>query len=103
MLRVINKSKLTEQCAYEMAARQNEADWWYYVLHDQEMSSYILDTLVTFHDLINRLGIFDNVYRRALEIYDFSQSGRDGYVPDLDIIERFHDDFESHRKSSLLF
>lgn len=103
MLRVLNKSKLIDQFAYELAVRQNEADWWYYILHDQEMSSFVLDGLQTFNDIANRFGIYDEMYHQALQIYDFSQSGKDGYNPDLDMIEDFHHQFEDYRNSSLLF
>lgn len=103
MIRVINRNRLINEFAEELACIQNEADFWYYILHDQEMSSFVLDTLGSSRDLAYRLGILDEVYKQALTIYDFSQSGKDGFRPDLEYIEQMHQRFEEQREHQLVF
>lgn len=103
MLRIVNYDKLISQFAEEIAYHQNDADWWYYIMQDQEMSSWILDTLLGIKDVANRLGILEESWDLALNLYDFSNSGKSGFQPDLNHIQRMHDYFEGNRRTQLIF
>lgn len=103
MLRVINYDRLVSQFAEELAYCQNAADYWYYVQKDQEMSSFMLDNLGGLRDVASKLGILQEVYDCALQIYDFSKSGTDDFVPNIALIRDVYDHFEEYKHSTLLF
>jgi hypothetical protein len=69
--------------AEELAYLQMKADKWLYVLHDQEMSGNILGHVGSLKGWLIELGICNEVYTEAYKIYDFRNSGKKDFVPDI--------------------
>ena len=103
MIRVINIDKLISILSKELAYLQWSADYWYYINHDQEMSSYELDKITELKNIANDLKILDEVWDSALEIYDFTNSGKRSFKPNIKYIDDFKSFFEDHHKSRLIF
>ena len=99
----ITKKKLIAKMAKELAYLQISADWWYYcfpreTLSDgttkkQDMSSHMLDKVTELRCICHELGIIKEVYEEAYKIYDFRNSGKKDFVPDVALIEKLHRDF----------
>lgn len=66
--------------AEEYAKIQKKADKYYYINNNTTMSSFILDEAIVIRDLAIKLGIWVDVYAKALKIYDFRNSGKKGYI-----------------------
>lgn len=77
-----NKFKETtiNTLANKLASLQRKADVWYYERHNQDMSSFCLSQVTPIVDVASELGISTEVYQRAYKIYDFFNSGREGYT-----------------------
>lgn len=103
MIRVFNRDKVIDTFAEELAYLQVSADYWYYILHDNDMSDHELNYVTELRNNAYRLNILDEVYDRALQIYDFSQSGKEGFNPDIDTIERVHHQLEDCNRTRLIF
>lgn len=71
---------LIEAFAAEVAEYQRKADVAYYIRHDQDHSSFLLDCAWAIKNLAIKLGICGEVYQRAYEYYDFRNSGKSGYT-----------------------
>lgn len=69
-----------EHFAQEVARLQKQADTAFYVLCDQNHSSWLLDQVFALKELAMKMGIWEHVHARAVEIYDFRNSGRQGYT-----------------------
>lgn len=80
----VMRSTIIHEFAKQIAHQQKRADYWFYVQGDPEMSSYMLDGVHPLVHMCNRLGITDKVYEEAYKIYDFRDSGKDDYVPNLE-------------------
>ena len=97
----ITKKKLIKKLAEELAYLQIRADWWYYVYSEKdnkEMSSKQLDAVDELRCICNDLGILKEVYDEAYKIYDFRNSGKKDYVPDVGLIKQLNRDFCEPRK-----
>ena len=97
----ITKKKLVKKFAEELAYLQIRADWWYYVYSgkdNQEMSSSILENVTELRCICNDLEILKEVYDESYKIYDFRNSGKKGYVPNLELIKQLDKDFCEPRK-----
>lgn len=66
--------------AEELATKQRKADEWYYLQNNQKMSSHLLDQALAIKELAIKLGIDNEVYNKAYQIYDFRNSGKTGYT-----------------------
>lgn len=66
--------------AEELAEKQRKADLWFYNMNNQEMSDYTLIGVETLKNLAIKLGICQEVYSEAYKIYDFRNSGKQGYI-----------------------
>jgi len=75
----VNKA-VVEAFAQELACWQKMADVAYYVNGNQEESSSLVDKAFAIKELANKLGICGDVYERAYQIYDFRNSGKEGYT-----------------------
>jgi hypothetical protein len=53
------------------------------------MSSYTLDKVIPLRDMCRDLGIEKQVYEEAYKIYDFRNSGKDDYEPDLELLKNY--------------
>lgn len=104
----ITKKKLIKKMAEELAYLQIRADWWYYcsrseTLSDgsttkQDMSSHMLDKVTELRCICVELGIIKEVYNEAYKIYDFRNSGKKDFVPDIEMIERLNREFCEPKK-----
>lgn len=94
----ITKRKLVNEFAKELAYLQIRADWWYYASRAedkerQNMSSKMLDDVTELRCICSNLGIIKAVYEKAYKIYDFRNSGKKGFVPDVNLIEKLNKEF----------
>ena len=106
----ITKKKLIKQLAEELAYLQIRADWWYYCypseivdkesnITKQDMSSRELDAVTELKNICVGLGICPEVYAEAYKIYDFRNSGKKDYEPDVKLIRKLDSEFCEPRKS----
>ena len=86
---------------------QIRADWWYYYFPNekvdenttkQDMSSMELDGVTELRCICSDLGILNEVYDEAYKIYNFRNSGKKDYVPDVGLIKQLNRDFCEPRK-----
>lgn len=77
---LMTRKQLIKELAFSIADTQKRADEWYYERKDQGHSSWLLDQVIPLKDFATRLNICSQVYDEAYKIYDFRNSGRDGYV-----------------------
>lgn len=97
----ITKKKLVKKLAEELAYLQVRADWWYYVYNGkdkQEMSSKQLDAITEVRCVCIELGILQDVYKEAYKIYNFKNSGKKDFVPDVELIKKLDAEFCEPRK-----
>ena len=99
----ITKKKLIKKFAEEMAYLQIRADWWFYVAsgdkeENQNMSNSQLEGVTELRCICNDLGILREVYDEAYKIYVFRNSGKKGYVADVELIKQLDRDFCEPRK-----
>ncbi len=99
----ITKKKLIKKFAEELAYLQIRADWWYYVSNmkdkeKQKMSSMELDAVTELRCICHDLGILKEVYEEAYKIYDFRNSGKKDFVPNVELIKQLNRDFCELRK-----
>lgn len=71
---------VVEAFAQELACWQKMADVAYYEKGNQEENSCLLDKAFALKELANKMGICGDVYERAYQIYDFRNSGKEGYT-----------------------
>ena len=103
MRKFITKKKLIKKFAEELAYLQIRADWWFYVssLKDEEkqnMSSMELDAVTELRCICLDLGILKEVYEEAYKIYDFRNSGKKDFVPDIELINQLNINFCEPKK-----
>lgn len=94
----ITKRKLVNEFAKELAYLQIRADWWYYAskIEDEErqnMSSKMLDDVTELRCICSKLGIMKEVYAKAYKIYDFRNSGKKDFQPDIELIKKLNEEF----------
>lgn len=94
----ITKRKLVNEFAKELAYLQIRADWWYYAskIEDEErqnMSSKMLDDVTELRCICSKLGIMKEVYEKAYKIYDFRNSGKKDFQPDIELIKKLNEEF----------
>lgn len=77
---VFKKSDVIGIMAKELAVCQRIADKRFYEEGDKEASSLMLMQASGIKDLASELGICGDVYAQAVEIYDFRNSGKEGYT-----------------------
>lgn len=99
----ITKKKLIKKFAEELAYLQIRADWWYYVSQvkeeeKQNMSSMELDAVTELRCICHDLGIIKEVYGEAYKIYDFRNSGKKDFVPNVELIKKLNVEFCEPRK-----
>lgn len=100
----ITKKKLIKKLAEELAYLQIRADWWYYCFPSeivdedsnttkQDMSSHELDGVTELRAIAKELGILSEVYKEAYKIYDFRNSGKKDFVPNIELIRKLDREF----------
>ena len=104
----ITKKKLIKKLAEEMAYLQIRADWWYYVselsaVTRKEMSSNMIKEYNEVRRICYKLGILRKTYNEALKIYDFRESGRKDYKPNIELIKKLDKEFcEPYKKKRVI-
>ena len=83
----IEKKELINKFTKEIARLQKKADRYYYIENDKEMADYVLIYAIELKEFASKLGICEEMYQEAYKIYDFRNSGKDGYVPNADQLE----------------
>jgi len=78
--KIILRKTIIKYFAEELANLQKSADTWYYIKHDQNQSSYVLDVATGIIRLARKMGILNEIYEEAYKIYDFRNSGKTGYT-----------------------
>ena len=98
----ITKKKLIKKLAEELAYLQIRADWWYYCFSGervdktttkQDMSSSMLDLVAEVRAIASEFGILAEVYQEAYKIYDFRNSGKKDFVPNIELIKKLDREF----------
>ena len=100
----ITKKRLIKILAEEIAYLQIRADWWYHCFSNdmvdkennitkQDMSSSELDLVTEVRAIAMRFDILPQVYEEAYKIYDFRNSGKKDFVPDIELIKRLDREF----------
>ena len=100
----ITKKKLVKTLAEEIAYLQIKADWWYYCfpsdvvdkesnITKQDMSSSELELVTEVRAIAIRFDILSQVYEEAYKIYDFRNSGKKDFEPNVELIKQLNRDF----------
>lgn len=79
-LPICRTKDVIEHFAQETARLQRMADVAFYTCNDREHSSWLCDQAYAIKGLAQKMGIWKPVYERAVEIYDFRNSGKAGYT-----------------------
>lgn len=86
---IVTRKSMVMEFAKEIADLQRRADMEYYKPHlkdyepkehENDSASWLLDQVYSLKQMCQRLGIAKRVYAEAKKIYDFSNSGKDGYT-----------------------
>lgn len=102
------KKSIVKELAQELAYLQIRADWWFYVANgdkeeNRNMSSSELDLVTEVREIANRFGIIKEVYAEAHKIYDFRNSGKKNFAPDIELIKKMDKEFCEPRKKTRIF
>ena len=100
----ITKKKLIKTLDEEIAYLQIRDDWSYYCfpsdvvdkesnITKQDMSSSELDLVTEVRAIAMRFDILSQVYEEAYKIYDFRNSGKNDFVPDIELIKKLDREF----------
>ena len=105
---IFTRKKLINELAEEMAYLQIRADWWSYVskLGEEtkvQMVTNALDEYDEVRKICYKLGILKKTYYEALKIYDFRESCKKGYKPNIDLIKKLDKEFCEPYKKKRLF
>lgn len=84
---IVFRKTIIKAIAKEIAEYQRKADYFYYIRNDQEMSNYEVEHVTPLKYLANKLGITKQVYEEAYKIYDFRNSGKKNFKPNLEEIK----------------
>lgn len=79
-LPICRTKDVIEAFAQETARLQRMADVAFYTCDDREHSSWLCDQAYAIKSLAQKMGIWNLVHARAVEIYDFRNSGKAGYT-----------------------
>lgn len=77
---LIRRKTLIKEFAGEIAKLQKKADYWYYDRDNRAMFNYNIDKANAIAAFSRRFGICEEVYNEAYKIYDFRNSGKEGYI-----------------------
>ena len=98
---ILTKRKLVKKFAFELAYLQMKSDEWLYLNHNQNLSDYYLRAVSELRAVIVLLNLpIKKIYEEAKKIYDFTNSGKNGYEPDPQKIKnmiRFFEDWAHKR------
>lgn len=102
------RKSIIKELAQELAYLQIRADWWFYIANgdkeeNRNMSSSQLDLVTEVKEISNRFGIINEVYAEAYKIYDFRNSGKKDFVPDIELIKKLDREFCEPRKKTRVF
>lgn len=63
-----------------LAEMERRADVYFYVNDDATMTTYYLDRVDSVKDICDLIGCTTEVWAEAKKIYDFTNSGKEGYM-----------------------
>lgn len=86
------KMAFVNKMAAFVAEMQAMADLCFYERNDQSMTTHYLEKVDTAKDICDRFGYTSEVWQAAKKIYDFTNSGREGYTLKDGIIVRGEDE-----------
>ena len=80
MKTLVRRKTIIKEFAKELARLQKKADEWFYLKNNQNHADWILTKVDGIKGLAVSLNICEEVYKEAYKIYDFRNSGREGYT-----------------------
>lgn len=95
-LPICRTKDVIEHFAQETARLQRMADVAFYTCNDRDHSSWLCDQAYAIKGLAQKMGIWKIVHARALEIYDFRNSGKAGYTLEEGRIVKIQNDKEEN-------
>lgn len=99
-----SRKSIIKKFAYEMAYLQVGADYWHYIVENQDIVDNYMERIFEIKDFTHMLGILDEVYEEAYKIYDFRNSGKKDFVPIKNYIKTMHTKIaEPRKKKGLVF
>jgi hypothetical protein len=78
--KAVFRKKVIDAIAFKIADYQRKADIAYYNNNDAETSGNLLNLVFPLKQISQKLDIEHEVYEKAYGIYDFRNSGREGYI-----------------------
>lgn len=84
---LVTRRRMIKEFAKQIANLQKRADKYFYVDKNQDMSSYMLDRVIPIKHMCEDLHIVSQVYKEAYKIYDFRNSGKKDFVPNLELLK----------------
>lgn len=78
--KLVFRRKVINAIAFKIADLQRKADIEYYNNDNKDRACYLVDQVNPLKQLTIKLDICKEVYDEAYSIYDFRNSGRDGYI-----------------------
>ena len=79
-LPICRTKDVIEHFAQETARLQRMADVAFYTYNDLNNTDWLCDQAYAIKNLAEKMGIWAMVHARAIEIYDFRNSGKKGYT-----------------------
>ena len=102
--RVISRKSIIKKLAYEIAYLQVGADYWHYIVKNQDIVDNYMERIFEIKDLAYMLGILDEVYEEGYKIYNFKNSGKKDFVPNEYYIRTMYTKIaEPRKKKGLVF
>lgn len=82
---IVTRRRMIKEFAKQIASLQKRADEVYYrdnppKENENDHASWLLDQVIPLQKMCKGLGIERQVYQEAYKIYDFRNSGKDGYT-----------------------
>jgi len=78
--KLVFRKKVIDAIAFKIADLQRKADIEYYYNDNKERAGYLVEQVNPLKQLAIKLDICKEVYEEAYRIYDFKNSGKDGYI-----------------------
>lgn len=87
---ITTRKSIINILANEMSYLQVSVDYWHYIRNDKETTLEEIDRVYELREISQMLGIHDEVYEQALNIYDFRNKTNKNYVPDCEYVKKMY-------------
>jgi hypothetical protein len=82
---LVRRKTIVKEFAMKIAELNRRSDEWYYKdippkKNTNYQASWLLDQIIPLNQMCQKLGIREQVYKEAYKIYDFRNSGKNGYA-----------------------